>query len=1391
MISAITSIEIYNPYGNAYYANADKSSVEFPITDQCERSAKVMGEDFVRLQFKLKDRVTFDAFSFIEYDNQTFFLREQYIPTPNGTYYTYDIKFVSVANMLDKHVCYRHVKVTGAGEWYEPEININGTLDTMYVIVMGSIKRAAEQFNDIVYGQLLSTIYTNGMASDGINPNYSKVKITANTDLLTFNFSGNKIANVCTTIAKNYTNNNKKDTEWYITEEHGASPDLTQLTLHFAKCQGDEDKLQEFSDYVSKDNGAYAFAHPYITGGLLKVEYAQAWSGITNVIIPYGSDRNMAGQSVKGIDDITKLQSTFGKRLRLEIYDKEGNPKTYKVIDKDGKEQGITINEQGGIRNDFVNTGIEQVKFFDEVYPQAHFQVKDVTTKNKRQDGQIVPEYTIHAVALDNEGEEMSTALLPDGFFPLQIEEGTTLSVRFESGLLNGREFEIANKTKSGVVNIEGEEKREYSLIFTIVADGSIEDGTLIPSGNFIPRAGDKFALFNMKMPDVYVELAQQELAQKAYEELVKIQTTRPEVKCSSDPTNFNGQIALGGVVAIRSKLFNSDGNEFKSRIISYSYKLTKTTDVQFSLASAIMQGTLSTMNDLIADVTHATGGLDQRTINLSRRAWRDATEMAEMLDSLKAEMLLVGEEKFQFAFSSAIQCVHENNAFVGLEVSAGTMQHTQEPYINYSNGGFWGIGYVLLNQDEAGNPLKADTPYYVYAKVEDTKYAEIVLNESAYSNEIGKDEPYLMLGILSSEFEGERIFNRTNGFTQITGGTITTEQVQDAGRSLIIDFQKAEIIARKGAKIRGNIEFELQQPQIDSIVEKIGEIGGENLFRGINFADWGIYEPYKGETWIPKNLRSDTLQAGDYVLTGKAYSSAGGVMAALYDEEGNMLKSVMSNPSSSLDKKSTQDNIIIINAGVDLFCKFTVEEPCYLAIVPMSQDTIGADYKMYLKNVMLQRGNKATSYQPYVEHITSALKGTTEIAGGLVMTQALMLKNENDVVTAGMSGLQGSKDNPENVLLWGGGTYKEAVNAAASPTYDKENGIPITTLLKKDGTGKIGIFKISDTQAVVKTKDGCSITIDANTGEIDVKDEKGIERTRVTSKSLNEVIRIEENERFLPYHQNGYPNPLNEEFRYDKGQDLVHFVGVNKMTMLHDFTVADTAFVTLDVKVNYYSSLGGFREGYEGRFMLIVEEDEGRTETKYIDLGGWWDLEHARTGYNDYEIVKPPFIDQEMSFAFGLPRGEYSVYGIFEVRDKVTGSTDLSDIQIDITTYLKPAGEGANLIDKDYPHTILANDGVFSHKNSSQYFKIINSGKRQKIFAKGLSDGTDRTEGSGELYVSSDFINAFKEFLTYMKTWVDDVRSIGSNKEKAEKMQGYCDTVMAKLTETSLIANS
>ena len=82
------------------------------------------------------------------------------------------------------------------------------------------------------------------------------------------------------------------------------------------------------------------------------------------------------------------------------------------------------------------------------------------------------------------------------------------------------------------------------------------------------------------------------------------------------------------------------------------------------------------------------------------------------------------------------------------------------------------------------------------------------------------------------------------------------------------------------------------------------------------------------------------------------------------------------------------------------------------------------------------------------------------------------------------------------------------------------------------------------------------------------------------------------------------------------------------------------------------------------------------------------------------------------------------------------------------------------------------------------------NTDNGQKIYARGLAT-TKGTADSGELYVSSNFIEAFKEFLSHMKTWVADVRSVGSNKDKADTMIEHCDAVISNLTDTSLIASS
>lgn len=108
-----------------------------------------------------------------------------------------------------------------------------------------------------------------------------------------------------------------------------------------------------------------------------------------------------------------------------------------------------------------------------------------------------------------------------------------------------------------------------------------------------------------------------------------------------------------------------------------------------------------------------------------------------------------------------------------------------------------------------------------------------------------------------------------------------------------------------------------------------------------------------------------------------------------------------------------------------------------------------------------------AAEAQEYMKAVLE--KGSTDIKGGLVLTNVLALKDTNGTVASGMSGL---KD--DNILLWGGGTYDDAVTAKNNTTtYKKQNGTPITTLLKKDGTGKLGIFRIESSKASVYDTDG------------------------------------------------------------------------------------------------------------------------------------------------------------------------------------------------------------------------------------------------------------------------------------------------------------------------------
>lgn len=119
------------------------------------------------------------------------------------------------------------------------------------------------------------------------------------------------------------------------------------------------------------------------------------------------------------------------------------------------------------------------------------------------------------------------------------------------------------------------------------------------------------------------------------------------------------------------------------------------------------------------------------------------------------------------------------------------------------------------------------------------------------------------------------------------------------------------------------------------------------------------------------------------------------------------------------------------------------------------------ADGTIY--DLQLERGNVATewshnyldnssdrAYYQSLKYLSGALRGSTSINGGLILTNVIELgnytDNEQTDVTAGLSGTRSDNSVSEDVAFWGGGTLEEAIKALAkygtTDTTQTESGL-------------------------------------------------------------------------------------------------------------------------------------------------------------------------------------------------------------------------------------------------------------------------------------------------------------------------------------------------------------
>ena len=119
-------------------------------------------------------------------------------------------------------------------------------------------------------------------------------------------------------------------------------------------------------------------------------------------------------------------------------------------------------------------------------------------------------------------------------------------------------------------------------------------------------------------------------------------------------------------------------------------------------------------------------------------------------------------------------------------------------------------------------------------------------------------------------------------------------------------------------------------------------------------------------------------------------------------------------------------------------------------------------------QNVANQAQVEIDALDASVKPITDAIKGSTEIDGGLVTTNVLMVKDSKNAISGGISGLPS-----DSIAFWSGGSLADAINGNCN------------VIIRKDGTAKIGSFIISKDKAQIILADGNYATMSAGGIEV------------------------------------------------------------------------------------------------------------------------------------------------------------------------------------------------------------------------------------------------------------------------------------------------------------------
>lgn len=485
---------------------------------------------------------------------------------------------------------------------------------------------------------------------------------------------------------------------------------------------------------------------------------------------------------------------------------------------------------------------------------------------------------------------------------------GEVATIIFQSGMLAGKEFEIQTNQNGDLIGYTHADKR-FKLVQQEI------EGLVMPGGAFVPQVGDKYAVFNIRMPSEYIDDddnksgaswdMMREAVRYLFDNEVPRFTFRGELDGIWAKRNWHivgEKITLGGYIAFSDDKIVPGGRAL-IRITGIREYVNKPYSPQIEISNTPIRGTVSSRIKELEAQSVAIDEAYKQGVQFTKRRYRDAKEQIGMLTNANLDgfgnpinplaitsmMALFGSDQLQFQFVADTAApmrvddgiVWDNDAKM-LRVPQSIIQHMTLGVVNISSRHepgeykFWSL--PALDSEVLVDPA---IKWYLYASVD----ANIVNGETGAGYFVlGQTMPpfsdggryNMLVGLLGSELDGIRSFTRMYGYSAIYPGQVIADALYSSDGTEMVDFLK-NIFKISDSDYRHGMDYGITRN--NSLTIKgvnagmsghAGGANGEDLHDDVRFYAGSDYTnrataPYRvthdGEVYASKGIFDENVQ--------------------------------------------------------------------------------------------------------------------------------------------------------------------------------------------------------------------------------------------------------------------------------------------------------------------------------------------------------------------------------------------------------------------------------------------------------------------------------------------------------------------------------------------------